>query len=211
MFEKLFRSSENSTDDHDRRWLQAFAALGGPPPGDDDDDWILARLEELVSIKARAQKPAPDRDRAPRSAALVRSVKSLALTSKDPDALAAFYIRLTGLPLEKEQHPGGLPHWACQVGPLHFAIHSPAAFASHANPGAPNSDLTRVVFTIENLESFLAHLARLGLEPAEPPFQVSTMKFVALRDPDDRIVYFGTPWIPPAAGTGVDRRPDRRS
>lgn len=121
----------------------------------------------------------------------IRGLKSIVLTSSNPDALAAFYRDVLGLPLEQERHKGTDVHWACQDGPLHWAIHPRDGFWLPANEAPENSTL--LSFTIESLDAFLAHLQERGVEVVARR-NIGPMKSVTIRDPDGRLVSCGTPW-----------------
>jgi catechol 2,3-dioxygenase-like lactoylglutathione lyase family enzyme len=122
---------------------------------------------------------------------LVREFKSVVLTSRHPDATAAFYREVLEIPLEQENHRGTQRHWACQLGSMHFAIHEDATFWLHAQPGHVES--TIVSFTVEELEPVLARLEQRGVAVIARN-QIGPMSFVALRDLDGRQVCLGTPW-----------------
>jgi catechol 2,3-dioxygenase-like lactoylglutathione lyase family enzyme len=135
---------------------------------------------------------------------LVRDFKSIVLTSDTPDATAAFYREVAGLPLEEERHRGTVRHWACQVGSLHFAIHERKTFWLSATPTgegkgeatsapAPGDSVTVVSFTTDDLNGVLERLASRGVEVAART-KIGPMSFVAVRDPDGRHLCFGTPW-----------------
>jgi catechol 2,3-dioxygenase-like lactoylglutathione lyase family enzyme len=116
---------------------------------------------------------------------LVSGFKSGVLASERPDATAAFYREVLGLPLEEERHRGTERHWAGQVGAQHFAVHERDTFWL---PGE-----TVVSFTVEDLDRVLAHLAERNVEVIARR-NIGPMKFVPLRDPDGRYVCCGTPW-----------------
>jgi catechol 2,3-dioxygenase-like lactoylglutathione lyase family enzyme len=124
--------------------------------------------------------------------ALVRDFKSIVLTSDTPDATAAFYRDVVGLPLEEERHRGTARHWACQVGSLHFAIHERQTFwlPTLATSDAPG---TVVSFTTDNLDAVLERLASRSVEVVART-KIGPMSLVAVRDPDGRHLCFGTPW-----------------
>ena len=124
--------------------------------------------------------------------AMVRELKSVVMTSERPEALAAFYREILFLPFEKEQHKGTEPHWACQFGAQHFAIHHPRGFWL-PSVGQEPATATFLSFTIESLEPFVAHLERAGVEVLART-QIGPMQFVSFRDPDGRRVSCGTPW-----------------
>src|SRR4051794_10573066 len=107
---------------------------------------------------------------------LVRSVKSIVLTSDKPEALAAFYRDTLQIPLAAERHRGTLTHWAGQFGDLHIAIHERATFWLPSEPvAAAAASGTIVSFTIESLEPFLAHLESLHIEATQR--NIGPMKF----------------------------------
>src|SRR5262252_1733999 len=95
---------------------------------------------------------------------MVRGLKSVVMTSKNPDATARFYIDVFSLPLEKEQHKGAAEHWACQFAGLHFAIHNANAFwLGDGSEKAGAGEHTLLTFTIEDLDAFTEHLKRHGV------------------------------------------------
>jgi catechol 2,3-dioxygenase-like lactoylglutathione lyase family enzyme len=122
----------------------------------------------------------------------MRGVKSIVLTSDDIDRTAAFYRDVLLLPLELERHRGTERHFACEVGPIHLAIHDRRTFWLSTADG-PDPCTVVVSFTIEDLPAFLAHLSSLGLAPLTRR-EIGPMSFVSLRDPDGRHVCCGTPW-----------------
>ena len=127
------------------------------------------------------------------------------MTSKAPDVTAAFYRNVLGVPLEEEQHKNTARHFAGKFGGVHVAVLPREGFWQ--GPGHPEVALQPsaaedsapgllVSFTIEDLDAFLAHLARhdvevVGLRDMGPT------KIVTIRDPDGRRVGCGTPWTEP--------------
>jgi catechol 2,3-dioxygenase-like lactoylglutathione lyase family enzyme len=124
----------------------------------------------------------------------VRCVKSIVLTSDQPEALARFYRETLELPLEREQHRGTTAHWAGQFGALHLAIHERATFWLPTAAPAPDAAAATVVtFTVEDLDALVARLGGLRVEVVART-KIGPMSFVAFRDPDGRYVCCGTPW-----------------
>ena len=122
----------------------------------------------------------------------VREMKSVVLVSDAPDATAAFYRDVLELPLESEQHRGTARHWACQLGPIHFAIHARDTFWLPSSAGGlPES--TIVSFTVEDIEALAGRLEALHVEVVART-KIGPMSYLALRDPDGRHVCCGTPW-----------------
>jgi catechol 2,3-dioxygenase-like lactoylglutathione lyase family enzyme len=124
----------------------------------------------------------------------VQCVKSIVLTSDQPESLALFYCEALQLPLEREQHRGTQVHWAGQFGGLHLAIHHRKDFWLPSLPAAADAAAGTVVsFTIDDVAAFEAHLERLGIAVVARN-KIGPMSFVAFRDPDGRYVCCGTPW-----------------
>ena len=123
---------------------------------------------------------------------LIHAMKSVVLTSDNPEKTAAFYRDVLDLPLEAEQHRGTSRHFACQVGDLHFAVHERVTFwLQTARVTEPPG--TIVSFQIQDLDALLARLAEQNVEVIARQ-NIGPMKFIALRDPDGRHVCCGTPW-----------------
>ena len=53
----------------------------------------------------------------------VHFISGLILVSRQPERLVGFYRDVLGLPLHDERHGDSQPHWACELGDVHFAIH----------------------------------------------------------------------------------------
>ena len=109
------------------------------------------------------------------------------LTSAEPEVGAAFYRDVAGLPLETVGETGGYRYWRLDRDGMQLAIHDSEAFADHANPPNPASNLTHLYFKIDDREAFLVHLTRLGVAPVAKDDVVITVV-----DPDGRWVMFGT-------------------
>jgi catechol 2,3-dioxygenase-like lactoylglutathione lyase family enzyme len=127
---------------------------------------------------------------------MIREFKSIVLTSDTPDATAAFYRDVLGLPLLEERHRGTVRHHACALGSLHFAILERSSFWVPSSPaGEPPS--TVVSFTVEDLDAVGARLSSRDV-PIVARTKIGPMSFAAAYDPDGRHICFGTPW--PSAG-----------
>jgi hypothetical protein len=114
-------------------------------------------------------------------------LRSVFLTSENPEATARFYEQIAQLPMEKAGAEGGHVYWRLDRDGMQLAIHDAKAFADYAHPTLPNSNLTHLYFSIEDQVSFLAHLASFGLVPHATDDIVVTVV-----DPDGRKVLFGT-------------------
>ena len=139
------------------------------------------------------------------SQALVRGVRSIVMTSKTPEVTAAFYRDILGVPLGEEQHENTSRHFAGKFGDLHIAVLPREGFwRGSGQPEAPlvpapadgSAPAILVSFTIEDLDAFVAHLARHQVEVVGWR-DMGPTKIVTIRDPDGRLVGCGTPWTEP--------------
>ena len=53
----------------------------------------------------------------------LRFLSGVILVSRQPRQTAEFYRDVLGLPLAEERHGDTQPHWGCELGDVHFAIH----------------------------------------------------------------------------------------
>ena len=110
---------------------------------------------------------------------------ALVLTCADLDASRAFYAAL-GLPLVAEDHGGGPLHYACELGPLHFALF--AARAPGAAPARGEAGAGLPGFQVTSVEdAFAAALAAGGVSVQEPD-DFPWGRRALVRDPDGRVV-----------------------
>jgi catechol 2,3-dioxygenase-like lactoylglutathione lyase family enzyme len=123
---------------------------------------------------------------------MIREMKSVVLVSDTPDATAAFYRDVLGLPLEEEEHRGTLRHYACQLQSIHFAIHARDGFWLETSR-SPEPATSIVSFTVLDMPALEKHLAAKGVAIVART-KIGPMDYVALRDPDGRSVCCGTPW-----------------
>lgn len=114
-------------------------------------------------------------------------LRSVFLTSENPEAAARFYEQVAQLPMEKVGAEGGYVYWRLDRDGMQLAIHDAKAFADYAHPALPNSNLTHLYFSIEDQPGFLAHLESLGFASYAKDDIVVTVV-----DPDGRKVLFGT-------------------
>jgi catechol 2,3-dioxygenase-like lactoylglutathione lyase family enzyme len=111
---------------------------------------------------------------------LIDRVTAILLISPDPRALADFYRNALGLPLEDEEHPGVPLHYGCDVGGVHLAIHSSAAFV-----GVPARDAQSpvVVLGASSVKAVAARLTANGVRTTGPTDHGFGL-IVSFRDPD---------------------------
>lgn len=98
----------------------------------------------------------------------IRFLSGLILVSEQPERLADFYHDVLGLPLAEERHGDTAPHWACELGDVHFAIHPVADY--EGEPTATGAvKLAFMIFGMTRLVQWLRSRPRV----ADPPQQLS--------------------------------------
>ncbi len=84
------------------------------------------------------------------------------LVSENPERLATFYRDVLDLPLEEERHGDTLPHWGCNVGDIHFAIHPIDDFPEDRKSGVGTVKLAFNVFDVRALAAKLEARCKHG-------------------------------------------------
>jgi predicted enzyme related to lactoylglutathione lyase len=108
------------------------------------------------------------------------------LVSKDPDRLAKFYRDVIGVPLEAEDHGETKPHYGCELGDIHFAIH-PLENFKDTGFGAGS---IKLAFTVFNMNEFVKRIENQGVKFAYPTKDLGFAKMTALTDPDGNYIEF---------------------
>jgi predicted enzyme related to lactoylglutathione lyase len=112
----------------------------------------------------------------------VRFVSAIIFQSNDPGRLAAFYRDALGMPLESSDHDGDAqPHYECELGDLHFAIHP---VETPPNEQSARRSRLKIAFAVFSLEAAIARLRRLGVELLYAPIDRGFAIMTAIEDPD---------------------------
>jgi catechol 2,3-dioxygenase-like lactoylglutathione lyase family enzyme len=125
----------------------------------------------------------------------LRFLSGIILVSAEPSRLVAFYREILGLPLIEERHGDTEPHWACELGDVHFAIHPAADYPGEVNtPGA-----VKMAFMVFELAPLVAWLRDHEVELCYPPEEFGAQsRITAVRDPDGNLVELtelGPTWL----------------
>jgi predicted enzyme related to lactoylglutathione lyase len=104
-------------------------------------------------------------------------------TNRFVDAVA-FY-RALGAPLEEEEHDEGPVHYACEIGPVHFAIFEAAAgdVPSHRRGGSSMPG-----FAVPSAQQAFEIVEELGAKIVQPPSEYPWGIRFLVEDPDGRVV-----------------------
>jgi catechol 2,3-dioxygenase-like lactoylglutathione lyase family enzyme len=115
---------------------------------------------------------------------LIDRVAAILLISPDPSALAGFYRNALGLPLEDEEHPGVPLHYGCNVGGVHFAIHSSAGFTGVLRRDAQSPVMVLGTSSVRAVAERLVANGVHTVGPTDHGFGI----IVSFRDPDGNLV-----------------------
>ena len=114
----------------------------------------------------------------------VRFISGVILVSRQAERVAGFYRDVLGLPLAEERHGDTQPHWGCELGDIHFAIHPESNF-----PGSPVGNASvKLAFTVFDLDSVLSRFEDHGVELAYPVKNEGFGRMVAIRDPEGNFI-----------------------
>ena len=123
-------------------------------------------------------------------------VSGVLLMSHQPERLVSFYRDILGVPLEEERHGDAHPHWGCELGDVHFAIHPVDDYPEDSDVGVGAIKLAFMVF---DLTAFTEWLAARGVDLCYPPSTLGSESLVtAVRDPDGNLVeltQLGPSWL----------------
>jgi catechol 2,3-dioxygenase-like lactoylglutathione lyase family enzyme len=118
-------------------------------------------------------------------------LSAILLTSREPARLTEFYRDVLGLPLVEERHGKVPPHWGCELGDVHFAI--------HPRHEAPAPGPIRLAFWVFDLETFARGLERRGVPLRYPIRELGpTSLITAIVDPDGNeieLTQMGEDWL----------------
>ena len=126
----------------------------------------------------------------------IRFLSGILVVSSQPERLAAFYRDVLGLPLEPEVHAGAEPHWGCELGDVHFAIH-PAA--DYPEDPASGPGPVKLAFMVFDLIAMTEWLGERGVPLLYPPMDLGAESTItAILDPDGNLVeltQLGSGWL----------------
>jgi catechol 2,3-dioxygenase-like lactoylglutathione lyase family enzyme len=126
----------------------------------------------------------------------VQFVSGIILVTRQPEPMVVFYRDVLGLPLHDERHGDSQPHWACELGDVHFAIHPAADYPEDpaAGPGP-----VKLAFMVFDLRAMITWLQERGTVPCYPLTEFGAQSMItAVRDPDGNLVeltQLGPSWL----------------
>jgi predicted enzyme related to lactoylglutathione lyase len=137
----------------------------------------------------------------------IRFMSAVILLTADPAKLATFYRDALGVPLEHDQHaPGSAPpHFECQLGDVHFAIHPrESSDEDEKKPGR-----VKFAFAVFDLPTILERLRKYETRPLYPPVDRGFALMTAIIDPDGNqveLTQLSSRWLNYLSSRGANRR-----
>jgi catechol 2,3-dioxygenase-like lactoylglutathione lyase family enzyme len=126
----------------------------------------------------------------------LRFMSGVILVSRQPGRVTEFYRDVLGLPLLEERHGETQPHWGCELGDVHFAIH-PAE--DYPEDPAHGPGPVKLAFMVFDLPGMIGWLDRCGIPLCYPPADLGEeSQITAVRDPDGNLVeltQLGPGWL----------------
>jgi predicted enzyme related to lactoylglutathione lyase len=116
----------------------------------------------------------------------IEYLSAVLLISNDAARLATYYRDVVGIPLEEEKHGDTEPHFGCELGDLHFAIHPRANFPN----SAAGVGSVKLAFNVFDMNRFVARMERDGVKFAYPPKDTGFAVMTATTDPDGNFIEF---------------------
>lgn len=116
----------------------------------------------------------------------IEFLSAVLIISENPERLAAFYKNVIGLPLKTESHGDTEPHYGCELGDLHFAIHPAENFPDQKI----GTGSVRLAFTTFDIQKLAAQIEGSGYYLAYPIKDQGFAKMTALHDPDGNYIEF---------------------
>src|SRR5215813_12221820 len=95
----------------------------------------------------------------------IQFISGVILVSHQPEPMARFYRDVLGLPLAEERHGDTEPHWGCELGDVHFAIHPEADYPGESTA----TGAVKLAFMVFDLDALVAWLGEHGVELDYPP------------------------------------------
>ena len=126
----------------------------------------------------------------------VRFISGVILVSGQAERMAQFCREVLGIPLAEERHDETQPHWGCELGDVHFAIH-PAE--DYPDDPASGPGPIKLAFMVFDLPGMVAWLDKCGVALCYPPTDLGTeSQIITVRDPDGNLVeltQLGPSWL----------------
>jgi len=116
----------------------------------------------------------------------IEFLSAVLIVSENPARLAEFYREVVGVPLQDEAHGTARPHYGCNLGDLHFAIHPLETFPDRRH----GVGAVRLALNVFDMKALVERLERKGVRPLYPPHDSGFFVSTAINDPDGNYIEF---------------------
>ena len=116
----------------------------------------------------------------------IEFLSAVLIVSENPARLAEFYRDVVGVPLIDEAHGASLPHYGCNLGDTHFAIHPVETFPDRRH----GVGAVKVALSVFDINALVARLESKGVKPLYPPHDTGFFISTAINDPDGNYIEF---------------------
>ena len=108
------------------------------------------------------------------------------IVSENPARLAEFYRDVVGVPLQDEAHGTSRPHFGCNLGDLHFAIHPIETFPDRRH----GVGAVKLALSVFDIKALVERLESKGIKPLYPVHDTGFFLSTAINDPDGNYIEF---------------------
>jgi hypothetical protein len=116
----------------------------------------------------------------------IEFLSAVLVVSPNPGRLAAFYRDVVGIQLSEEQHGATPPHWGCDLGEVHFAIHPVETFPDKQS----GVGSIKLAFTVFSMDALVKRLHQADVPLLYPPIDTGFFWLTAIKDPDGNLIEF---------------------
>ena len=116
----------------------------------------------------------------------IEFLSAVIIVSENPARLAEFYREVVGIDLKDESHGASLPHYGCNLGDIHFAIHPVETFPDQRH----GVGAVKLAFNVFDIKALVARLENQGIKVLYPPHNTGFFWSTAINDPDGNFIEF---------------------
>jgi len=116
----------------------------------------------------------------------IEFLSAILIVSENPARLAEFYRDVVGVPLQDEAHGTSLPHYGCNLGDTHFAIHPVQTFPDRRH----GVGAVKIALSVFDLNAVVERMKSKGVKLLYPPHDTGFFLTTAINDPDGNYIEF---------------------
>ena len=116
----------------------------------------------------------------------IEFLSAVLIVSENPTRLAQFYRDVVGVPLKDEAHGTSLPHYGCNLGDTHFAIHPVQTFPDRRH----GVGAVKIALSVFNINAVVERMKSKGVTLLYPPHDTGFFITTAVNDPDGNYLEF---------------------